>query len=127
MLEQLDLVSREKFELDVAALREADEKEGRIRSFAALANAVLGLAGEEACIELSHDLLYIEALHGCMGADQNGRTSLGEMERLWSKEGITDEGERDALMRLWRAMESETSKFLWEQRKELEAEARNRD
>jgi hypothetical protein len=56
------------------------------------------------------DLLEVDQLHGRLGTDSNGRALVSEMRAWWDEHDVTDHGERDAYLCLWRAIESETSR-----------------
>lgn len=124
----MDHLTRAQFDREVERLQAADAEARRFRTWATLASEVL-LAGsgrddapKERCPELPPELLWVEALHGRLGTDANGRSTGAEMRELWDREGIDDPGTREALELLWRAIESETARYLWEQRKAMELE-----
>jgi hypothetical protein len=124
----MDHLTREQFDREVERVQGEDAEARRYRSWAAVANEVLhagsGRPGAPVhrCPELSPELLWVEAMHGRLGTDANGRSTGVEMRELWEREDIDDPGMREALEILWRAIEAESARYLWEQRKAMALE-----
>lgn len=109
---------RERLEIEVESLRERDRSLGRVRSWAALVSEALGCDGRDGrpdpCPELPPDLVQVEVGHRDLGCDQQGRALHTDMESWWRREWVADEGQQAAYCQLWRAIEAETGRYLWE-------------
>ncbi len=116
----------------MAAEIQHDIATGGRRTWAQIASKVLHADGLEVrlasgarvqhlqpCPETWPELVHVEVAHSDLATDQEGRALRQEMDAWFRTERVRDEGMRDAYRLLWRALESERSRFVWEKHERL--------